>query len=272
MISAVLKKIYDKSPAWTKKISGFLLKSVPPEALYGRTFREWRECLEKSQWWSKKEIQEYQLRKLYETIEYAYKNVPYYKKVFDDRGILPSHIQSFDDLKKLPLLTKEIIRNNFEDLISPAYPRYKMTSCNTGGTSGKRLHFLEPAEIRLMEWAFITSMWKRVGFRPSDTRITIGDIPVSRQKDKKLWEFDPLRREWRFSPFHLSPENLPGYIAKFRAINCRYLHGFVSSLAVIAKFILDSNISDLAIIRFLFFPTGNAPSVDADDNRVSIAA
>ena len=158
MISAVLKKIYDKSPPAIKKVSGYLLKSVPPEALYGKSFREWREFLEKSQWWSKKEIQEYQLRKLYETIEYAYKNVPYYKKVFDDRGILPSDIQSFDDLKKLPILTKEIIQNNFDDLVSRAYPRYKMISCNTGGTSGKRFYFLEPADSPLMEWAFITTL------------------------------------------------------------------------------------------------------------------
>jgi len=245
MISAVLKKIYDKSPQGIKKVSGNLLKFVPPEALFGKSFREWREFLDKSQWWSRKEIEEYQIRKLCNIIEYAYSNVPYYKKVFDEREILPSDIQSFNHLKKLPLLTKEIIQNNFDDLVSRAYPRYKMIKCNTGGTSGKRLFFLEPAESRLMEWAFITTMWRRVGFRPSDIRITIGDVPVSRIRDKKYWEFDPLRREWRFSPFHLSTENLPKYIAKFRAINGRYLHGFVSSLTVIAKFILDNDITDL---------------------------
>lgn len=252
MNSAILKKIYDQSPPGIKKISGHFLKYVPAEALYGKIFRKWREFLEKSQWWKRQEIEEYQIRKIGEIIGYAYENVPYYKKIFDERGLLPSGIRSFDDLKKLPLLTKEIIRNNFDDLISRTYPRYKMVSCNTGGTSGRRFHFFEPADSRLMEWAFITTIWARAGFRPSDSRITIGDIPVSRRKGGKFWEFDPLRREWRFSPFHLSQENLPEYIAKFKAINCRYLHGFVSSLVVVAKFVLDNNIIDLPKYNAVF--------------------
>jgi phenylacetate-CoA ligase len=246
MISAILKKVYDKSPHGIKRFLGSLLKSVPPEVLYGKDFRDWSKFLNKSQWWSWEEIEEYQIKHLCRIVEYAYNNVPYYKRVFDERGILPSDIQSFDDLKELPLLTKEIIRDNFDDLVSRAYPRYKMVSCNTGGTSGKRLNFLEPAESRLMEWAFITSMWRRVGFQPSDIRITIADVPISLRGGRKYWEFDPLRREWRFSPFHLSNENLPGFIRKFKEINCRYIHGFVSSLTVIAKFILDNEITDLS--------------------------
>jgi phenylacetate-CoA ligase len=245
MISGILKKIYERSPVGIKRFSGSLLQSVPLGVLYGKAFRDWSKFLNKSQWWSKEEIQEYQIRQLCSIVEYAYKNVPYYKKVFDERGIPPSDIQSFDDLRKLPFLTKEIIRDHFDDLVSRAYPRYKMITCNTGGTSGKRLHFLEPVETSLVEWAFITTMWNRVGFQPSDIRITIADVPISQRKGKKLWEFDPLRREWRFSPFHLSEENLPEYIKKFKEINCRYIHGFVSSLTVIAKFILDNEITDL---------------------------
>lgn len=252
MISAFLKKIYDRSPQGVKRISGYFLKFIPPDVLYGNGFREWRDFLEESQWWSRGEIEAYQLKQLTEIIEYAYKNVLYYKRIFDDKGIRPSDIQSFDDLKKIPLLTKDIIRENFDDIISRTYPRYKMIFSNTGGTSGERFHFLEPAESRLMEWAFITTMWQRAGFRPSDIRITIGDIPVSRRKGKKFWEFDPLRREWRFSPFHLSAEHLPKYIEKFRTVNCRYLHGFVSSLAVIAKFILDNEINDLPRFDAIF--------------------
>jgi phenylacetate-CoA ligase len=257
MITAVLKKIYDKSPARLKKISGSLLKSVPAEVLYGKSFRQWRDFLAESQWWSRKEIEEYQIRQLTWIVEYAYNNVPYYKRVFDEEGIRPSHIQTFDDLKKLPFLTKEIINKNFEDLVSRAFPRYKMISCNTGGTSGRRLYFLEHEESPLIEWAFITTMWNRVGFHQSDTRITVGDIPVFRRGNKKFWEFDPLRREWKFSPFHLSNEHLPEYIEKIKEINCRYIHGFVSSLTVIARFILDNDITGLP--RFDAVLAGSEP-------------
>ena len=97
MNSAVLKKIYEKSPQGIKKISGYLLRSIPPGVLYGRTFRRWHQFLEKSQWWGREKIEEYQIKQLYEIIEYAYKNVPYYKNVLDERGILPPDIRTFDD-------------------------------------------------------------------------------------------------------------------------------------------------------------------------------
>ncbi|MFW9972627.1 MAG: phenylacetate--CoA ligase family protein, partial [Candidatus Odinarchaeota archaeon] len=154
-------------------------------------------------------------------------------------------IKSFDDLKKLPFLTKEIIKENYNDLISSTYPKNKRIPRNTGGTSGDRLYFLESFNCGLIEWAFITTIWGRVGFKPSDCRISIGDVPIVQNKENQLWQYDPLRKEWRLSPFHLSLENLPRYLEKIRDAKCRYIHGFVSSLTIIAKFILDHNYIDL---------------------------
>ena len=57
-----------------------------------------------------KRLKEYQNKRLRETIKFAYKHIPYYKEVFATRGLTPEDIRTTDDLIKLPILNKKIIR------------------------------------------------------------------------------------------------------------------------------------------------------------------
>ena len=54
-----------------------------------------------------------QLKKLKETVKYEYDNVPYYRKKMDDAGVKPEDIESLDDIRKLPFITKEDIAANY---------------------------------------------------------------------------------------------------------------------------------------------------------------
>ncbi len=79
-----------------------------------------------------------QLQKI---ILYAYNTVPYYKEIFDINGILPQDIYSFDDLERLPVLTKEQIQASPQDYLSKQYsyfPKNKDLSIKrTSGSTGK---------------------------------------------------------------------------------------------------------------------------------------
>ena len=75
-----------------------------------------RRFLEKSQWFSEEELKEYQNKRLKEIIEHCYENVPYYQNLFHQLRLKPDDFEDAEDLKKLPLLTKEIIRKNFQSI------------------------------------------------------------------------------------------------------------------------------------------------------------
>ena len=62
---------------------------------------------------SRKEIEAIQLKRLQDTVKRVYEKVPAYKEKFDNCKIKPSDIKSLDDLAKLPLTTKEDLRNNY---------------------------------------------------------------------------------------------------------------------------------------------------------------
>ncbi len=60
----------------------------------------------------KKKLKEIQLKRLKETVHLVYENVPFYKKKFKEIGIIPDDIKTLDDITKLPLTTKDDLRDN----------------------------------------------------------------------------------------------------------------------------------------------------------------
>jgi len=90
--------------------------------------------LRNHQWNSLEENKRIQEKKLYKLIEYASQNIPYYKRIIREYHIQFSEDTIFDDIKKFPLLTKDVIREHFDELYKFRGNYYKNT---TGGSTGK---------------------------------------------------------------------------------------------------------------------------------------
>ncbi len=83
-----------------------------------------------------RKLQEERLR---EQVKHVYENVPYYKQLMDDKGITPEDIQTLDDVKKLPFLTKSDLRDQYPYglLAKPLSECVRIQS--TSGTTGRRV-------------------------------------------------------------------------------------------------------------------------------------
>jgi len=66
--------------------------------------------LERTQYLEPAQLKELQVRKLLETIEHAYREAPYYTRLFDSLGLRPADFRDERDLKKLPVLSKDQVR------------------------------------------------------------------------------------------------------------------------------------------------------------------
>jgi phenylacetate-CoA ligase len=60
----------------------------------------------------RKKIKELQLKRLSEVVHLVYDNVPFYQKKFKELKITPDDIKTLDDITKLPLTTKNDLRDN----------------------------------------------------------------------------------------------------------------------------------------------------------------
>jgi phenylacetate-CoA ligase len=65
------------------------------------------------EFFTRDQINEIQIYRLKNIVKYAYENVPFYKKRFNEMGLLPQDIKSLEDVQLLPFTTKEDLRNSF---------------------------------------------------------------------------------------------------------------------------------------------------------------
>ena len=85
------------------------------------------------------QLRELQSERLRAQIKHVYANVPHYRKLMDEKGVTPDDIQSVDDLKKLPFISKADLRECYPDGML-AVPKSECVRIHsTSGTTGKRV-------------------------------------------------------------------------------------------------------------------------------------
>ena len=96
----------------------------------------------KTQHFSKEEMLEYQSAKLRSLINHAFHHVPYYNDVFKTYGITPSDIKDIRDITRIPVLSKNIIREVFPDrIVASNIPSNQRLFKRTSGSTGTPLEF-----------------------------------------------------------------------------------------------------------------------------------
>lgn len=228
-------------------ITSKALSLLPSYMVFRKTYK----FLKKSQWWSKEQLEEYQLGQLSKLLNHAYENVPYYRKVFDDRGLKPEDIQDFDDLQKLPFLTKEIARENLDDLKARNYPGDKFEYVTTSGTTGTTGLYYERGVSRAREWAFMKTQWDRVGYHFWDKCAILRGYAVESEDKNNFSKYSLFGRWLILSPFHMSEENLPKYIEKIRGFKPRFIQAYPSAIVIIAKYMAENDIEPFQSIKAL---------------------
>ena len=80
------------------------------QRLRGRSrVRERLAFLEHTQQLSSAHVRDLQNEKLRGVVRHAFRTVPYYRRVLQERGLVPSRFAGVDDLVRVPFLTREIL-------------------------------------------------------------------------------------------------------------------------------------------------------------------
>ena len=235
---------------WTQmyKYGTFTSKAVSLAPSFP-VFLKWYTFLQKSQWWSREQLEEYQLEKLHALVRHAYEHVPYYTRVFDERGVKPKDIQDFKDLQLLPFLTKDIIRDHFQELKARNLPESRFEHVNTGGTVKIIAVYYEKGVSRAREWAFIKTIWDRVGYHFADKCAILRGYRVAPSIDGVLAKQGLFGRWLILSPFDLTKENIPRYIALMRRFKPRYIQAYPSLVLIIAQYMMYHKLAPIKGLR-----------------------
>ena len=88
---------------------------------------------------SREEIIAIQNEKIVKQVKYVYDNVPYYRDLMDKKGVRPEDIRSIDDIRKLPFLTKDDLREAYPYGLMGTDLKNCVRIHSTSGTTGKRV-------------------------------------------------------------------------------------------------------------------------------------
>lgn len=86
--------------------------------------------------WSKNEVSEYQFKKLKKLLVHAEANVPFYRRRFAECAFSVNNMLSFEDLKKIPPLTRQDLQNHWNEIIATNYKHKKLSKGSSSGSTG----------------------------------------------------------------------------------------------------------------------------------------
>jgi phenylacetate-CoA ligase len=88
-------------------------------------------------------LRTYEEKRLRAIVRYAYENVQFYHEKLREAKILPSDIKSVEDLSKLPITSKDEIRNeSVSKIVSKAFDPSRLKMKRTTGSTGKPFQIL----------------------------------------------------------------------------------------------------------------------------------
>lgn len=242
-VSGLVGKLYFSSPLIIQKIGLNAYGYWQARNRFGGDFRKILRELEDSQWWSPSELEELQSELLKKLIEHAYRNVPYYRRIFNERGLKPTDIKCKKDLVKLPFLTKEIINEHFSELTAKDFPQSRMVLHHTSGTTGRRLKgFYLPKRLRwTINYAHLYRIYRWAGFDIGEKRVTIAGRFFTNRPP--YWVINRAENQLLLSTHHLSSSTVDAYIERIVKFSPKAIQGHPSAIACLARRMEELNVT-----------------------------
>lgn len=210
-----------------------------------KVLKELKEA-EELQWLSREKIIERQWKRIQELIGGAYKWVPYYKTKFDKYGIHPRQIQAPEDLKKIPILTKEDINKHREKMVDPRY-RARIYKNMTGGSTGIPISFYQVEEHWIKNTAATIKNYKWCGLSEGDRMTWIWGHPLEASQTtsigQKMKYF--ITNKQVIPVLSLDESIITDAIRKIRQFQPKLILGYNTYLTCLAEQVMGMGINDI---------------------------
>src|SRR5580693_561871 len=183
------------------------------------------------------EVREIQLAKLRRLLEHAFRTVPYYRRVMEERGLTPNDFSIGDDLRRLPLLSRHQLRAHGAELVSSAADRATLTANYSSGSTGVRAEFLQDLDFRMWMRAhqLRTYQWC-AGWRLGEPFVLLwgSEIYWSLKRLVDRCE-NALTNRREFNTFRLSPPLVRRFVDELAAFRPVLISTYTNAMHLIAR-------------------------------------
>lgn len=194
--------------------------------------------MERLQWAEPDELRDYQVKRLRAVLRHAAGHVPHWAAVFERTGFDPRDLRHPRDLERLPLLTKEEVRDHVAAFVSRRSRRGRWSRWHaTSGTSGRPLRVLLDRRANALEFCYYRRSWGWAGYVLGDPFVELGGYHFLREDrdPERLLHWQPLLRRLMVNTNRLSPARVGEVRAALARYRPRFLKGLPSALAHLAR-------------------------------------
>ncbi len=215
-----LKQVLEKVP----RPVGRAIARVPYSWRFGRSFREARKecqrCLA---------MQSAQLRPIVATrvsaiARFAASKCQFYKSLYAASRLDMSSLERFEDIARIPIVTKSDLRAVSFDLRS--VPQPGRMRVNTGGTTGRPLAFYLDRNAFAREWAHMHFIWSRLGYRQTDLKLTFRGKNLGSDSIR----YNAVHNEYQVNAYCPFEARAAAVRAVAEREQIAFLHGYPSSI------------------------------------------
>lgn len=211
---------------------------LPLRLRLGREFWRLYDFYDKIQHLSYEKRREFQMQELRRVVTHAYQHTRYYRRLFDEYDIRASQIQDFSDIKKIPILTKDIVSEHLAEMVSDTVSEKDLIYVMTGGSTGKTLGLYVTPMSEKKRMAFTWLNWHCMGYKPGMPCAVLRGNVV-----KDGWFcYERGDNYLILSTYELSDVNMERYLKKIEEFSPQFIRGYPSALEILAKYILKNNI------------------------------
>ncbi len=242
-MSNILDRVYERSPIFIQNVMatgyGLRQRAVRNRGQYGQFVDE----LEQRQWWDEARLREHQDASLRAMVEFASKEVPYYRDLFASARLRAADIRTAADLCALPFLDKATVQEQ-GDRLRPDRVSTASLAQTTGGTTGRPVpYWVTPSSIQFNYATFETRCRRWAGVKFGDRLVSLNGKPIvpMTQRGAPFWRHNLAFNQLYVSAYHLSDENLPAIVDRIAKFGPVMIVAYVSAVHRIARFMLDAN-------------------------------
>ncbi len=190
-----------------------------------------RNALKRTQW-DEDYLRAYQQARLRAIVRHAAQHVPHYQRQFRELGLSPEDIECAEDLKRLPLLSRDTVREDGSLFLADDYQSYRPVVAHTSGSSGVPLEFYLDRESNALEFVHYWRHWGWAGYSLGDRFAELASVHfLSRpQLDGKIFDLQRWYGRLMLNSMKLTSATVGEYISLLEKFKPRYLKGLPSAL------------------------------------------
>jgi len=211
----------------------------------GSVFLDYWKKLEDTQFFSETFLLSLQWARFVAMLEYAYQSNQFYQSRFNNHGINPADIKIPENVSRLPILTKQEIRQAGKDMISRGFEPGRLLRFKTGGSTGKPLEIYITEECSELRIACARRHDRWTGWEVGQPIGAVWGNPVLPVDLKSRLRNCFLTPTIYLDTMKVNEKSVREFARRWEAVKPTLLFGHAHSIFVLADFVRTLNIDSI---------------------------